>query len=115
MSFVNNAVGLLAKTSEKQKQADMNKPEIDDPVQVDPSFLKNIRIGSQLFHYRNRGNADRSFAHSPSAEYTLYSVIDIIAENEVVMVKAFDETEQKKNYSHSELLSGDWWRRSATH
>jgi hypothetical protein len=81
------------------------------PVPVDAAFLKKIHIGSQLFHYPNKGSAGNSFTQSGSPEETLYSVIDLPTTDDVVMVKAFDPAEKKHNFSKRELLSGDWWHR----
>ena len=81
------------------------------PVPVDSSFIKNIHIGSQLFHYPHEKSPNKSFAESPSPEETLYSVIDLPTADDVVMVKAFDPSEKKHIFSRAELLSGEWWHR----
>ena len=81
------------------------------PVPVDASFIKKIHIGSQLFHYPHKKSPDNSSAQSLSPEETLYSVIDLPTADDVVMVKAFDPSEQRHSFSRTDLLSGEWWRR----
>jgi hypothetical protein len=41
-------------------------------------------------------------------------VIDLPTEDDVVLVKAFDEKEERHNFSKKELLSGDWWYNQAS-
>ncbi len=77
--------------------------------QVDKVFLDSLRVGDRLFHYPPKGNAAESFEKSPSAQYTLYSVIGIPTEKDIILSRAFDEEEAKRSYDPSELLSGDWW------
>ena len=81
-----------------------------DLIPVDKAFLTGLRRGDRLFHFARKGNAEQSFATSPSAEETLYSVIDLPSEDEVVLLRAFDKDEQKHSFSHADLLAGDWWR-----
>jgi hypothetical protein len=78
---------------------------------MDASFIKKIHIGSQLFHYPQKKSPHNSFAESPSPEETLYSVIDLPTADDVVMVKAFDPSEQRHSFSRADLLSGEWWHR----
>ena len=92
----------------------MTQPKTPPPVPVDPSFVKHLQVGSRLFHYPSKGSPEKSFTESPSAEYTLYSVIDLPTEDDVVMVKAFDEKEERHNFSKKDLLSGDWWHNQAS-
>ena len=77
--------------------------------QIDKTFLRTLKIGDRLFHYPTKGNAAESFEESPSAEYMLYSVIDIPGKNEITLIGTFDEGEIKRSYDPSELLSGAWW------
>ena len=77
--------------------------------QVDEQFLKKIKVGDRLFHYPQKGTAERSFEESPSAEYSLYSVIDLPDETHIVMLRAFDENETREKFSRTKLLAGDWW------
>jgi hypothetical protein len=86
-----------------------SKTDSPDLQQIDKIFLKDLSIGDRLFHYPPKGDADSSFRESPSAEYTLYTVIDLPTTDDIVLLRAFDEKEEKKNFSRSEILSGDWW------
>ena len=76
---------------------------------VDKTFLEKAKPGSRLFHFPRTGDAEASFEKSPSAEYTLYSVIEIPTEKDLTLVRAFDKKEVKKNFSREELTAGDWW------
>ncbi|MHA4812604.1 hypothetical protein ACX0G9_31210 [Flavitalea flava] len=80
------------------------------PVPLDKTYVEHLRVGDRLFHYPPRGNDETSFKKSPSPEYSLYSVIDLPAEDVIVMVRAFDTGEEKQQFSRSDLLSGQWWR-----
>ena len=53
-------------------------------VPVDDRFLKRLQVGDRLFYF------------SAPEDYTLYSVVDLPAEQEVVLLGAFDEAEKKK-------------------
>ena len=77
--------------------------------QIDEKFLKSLKIGDRLFHYPPKGSGEESFQDSPSAEYTLYSVIDLPTETDLVLIRAFDEKEIRENMARSRLLAGDWW------
>ena len=76
---------------------------------VDEHFLQRLMPGSHLFHYPRVGDAATSFRKSPSAEYTMYSVIEVPTENDIVLTRAFDEKEEKRSYTRDELLAGEWW------
>ncbi|HVU53746.1 MAG TPA: hypothetical protein VHD83_01770 [Puia sp.] len=76
---------------------------------VDENFLQQVRVGAHLFHYPRQGDANTSFKKSPSAEYTMYSVIDVPTENDIVLTRSFDEKEEKKSYTWDDLLAGEWW------
>ncbi|HMH22165.1 MAG TPA: hypothetical protein VK563_10325 [Puia sp.] len=77
---------------------------------ADHSYIDNLKVGDRLFHFPRRGDAERSFRESPSAEHTLYSVIGLPDEQDVTLIMAFDKKESRKNFSRDELLSsGDWW------
>lgn len=76
---------------------------------VNKNFIDHLHPGDRLFHYPRKGNAEQSFAQSPSAEYTLFSVIDLPTEDDVVLLRAFDKEEEKQQFSRSALLAGDWW------
>ena len=76
---------------------------------VDENFLQQLRVGAHLFHYPRQGDAATSFSKSPSAEYTMYSVIDVPTESDIVLTRSFDEQEEKKSYTWDDLLAGDWW------
>jgi hypothetical protein len=86
-----------------------SSPDTVTLKQVDQVFLDSLRIGDRLFHYPPKGNAEKSFKKSPSAEQTLYSVIEIPTEKDIILIGAFDKEETKRSYEPSELLSGDWW------
>jgi len=85
-----------------------------DLKQLDKAFLKDLSVGERLFHYPKKGDAGASFAKSPSAEQTMYRVIDLPTADDVVLLRAFDEQEEKKNYSRADLLTGDWWYQPET-
>jgi hypothetical protein len=77
---------------------------------TDQAFIDKLKVGDRLFHFPSKGGAGQSFRESPSAEYTLYSVIDLPDGNDVTLMKAFDQKEGRKNFSRDKLLSsGDWW------
>ena len=76
---------------------------------VDENFLQRLMPGSHLFHYPRVGDAEKSFRKSPSAEYTMYSVIDVPTENDIVLTRAFDQKEEKRSYTRDDLLAGEWW------
>lgn len=76
---------------------------------VDEGFLERLAPGMHLFHYPRQGDAARSFSKSPSAEYTMYSVLDIPTENDIVLTRSFDEKEKKVSYTWDDLLAGEWW------
>jgi len=85
---------------------------IDDTVSlqpVDEGFLERLEPGMHLFHYPRQGDAAASFRKSPSAEYTMYSVVEISTENDVVLTGSFDQEEKKKSYTWDDLLAGEWW------
>ena len=82
---------------------------------VDKHFLLHLRSGAHLFHYPRQGDAETSFQKSPSAEYTLYSVIDVPTGNEVILARSFDKTEVRKSYTREELLAGEWWYNPDVH
>lgn len=63
---------------------------------VDDRLLKRLQVGDRLFYF------------SAPDDYVLYSVVDLPAEREVVLLGAFDETEKKKKVTHADLLSGAW-------
>jgi hypothetical protein len=76
---------------------------------VDENFLQKLLPGTHLFHYPRQGDAGTSFSKSPSAEYTMYSVIDVPTEDDIVLTRSFDQTEAKKLYSRDDLITGEWW------
>lgn len=78
-------------------------------VPVDENFLQRILPGTHLFHFPRQGDAKTSLSKSPSAEYTMYSVIDVPTENDIVLTRSFDEKEGKKLYTLDDLLAGEWW------
>jgi hypothetical protein len=84
-------------------------PDHENLKQVDAHFLKNIKVGDRLFHYPPVGDAQTSFAESPSAKYSLYSVIALPTEDDVTLIRSFDEKEKPENFSRPNLLGGDWW------
>jgi hypothetical protein len=89
--------------------AQPSSPHADALQPVDENFLQQLRIGAHLFHYPRRGDAATSFRKSASAEYTMYSVVDVPTENDIVLTRAFDEKEGKKSYTWDDLLGGEWW------
>ena len=74
----------------------MNNSEASPLVPVDDRFLKRLQVGDRLFYF------------SAPDDYVLYSVVDLPAEREVVLLGAFDEAEKKKKLTHADLLSGAW-------
>ncbi len=76
---------------------------------VDEGFLERLEPGMHLFHYPRRGDAAQSFRKSPSAEYTMYSVLAIPTESDFVLIRSFDEEEKKVAYTWDDLLAGEWW------
>ena len=76
---------------------------------VNEHFLQQLRPGAHLFHYPRQGDAATSFQKSPSAEYTMYSVLDVPTDNDIILSRSFDEKEAKKSYTRDELLAGEWW------
>jgi len=84
-------------------------PDNGDLQPVDVNYLQQLRIGAHLFHYPWQGDAATSFKKSPSAEYTMYSVVDVPTENDIVLTRSFDEQEEKKSYTWDDLLAGEWW------
>ena len=76
---------------------------------VDEGFLERLEPGMHLFHYPRMGNAAQSLRKSPSAEYTMYSVLAIPTESDFVLSRSFDEAEKKVSYSWDDLLAGEWW------
>ena len=81
---------------------------------VDEGFLERLLPGTHLFHYPRQGNATTSFQKSPSAEYTMYSVVDVPTEDDIVLIRSFDEQERKKAFARDDLLSGEWWYNPGT-
>jgi hypothetical protein len=65
-------------------------------VPVDARFLGRLKAGDRLFHFSSADN------------YTLYSVVELSTEQEVILLGAFDEAEKKKRVTHAQLLSGEW-------
>jgi hypothetical protein len=65
-------------------------------IPVDDRFLQRLQVGDRLFYF------------SAPNDYTLYSVVDLPAEGEVVLLGAFDKAEKKKKLTHADLLSGAW-------
>lgn len=76
---------------------------------VDEGFLERLMPGTHLFHYPRQGDDKTSFKKSPSAEYTMYSVVDVPTENDIVLMRSFDEKEAKRSYTWDDLLAGEWW------
>jgi hypothetical protein len=89
----------------------MSTTKIEDQAlqPVDEGFLQRLQPGAHLFHYPRQGDANTSFRKSPSAEYTMYSVIDVPTENDIVLTRSFDEKEEKRSYTRDDLLAGEWW------
>jgi hypothetical protein len=98
-------------TSKGNSKAASNDTPLDSAAlqPVDEGFLQRVQPGTHLFHYSRQGDAKTSFRKSPSAEYTMYSVIDVPTENDIVMSRSFDEKEKKKSYTWDDLLAGEWW------
>jgi hypothetical protein len=84
-------------------------PDHENLKQVDAHFLKDLKVGDRLFHYPQAGDAETSFIESPSAKYTLYSVIGLPTEDDVTMIRSFDEKEKPESFSRNDLLDGQWW------
>jgi hypothetical protein len=74
----------------------MNNSNASPLVPVDDRFLKRLKVGDRLFYF------------STPDDYTLYSVVDLPTEQDVVLLGAFDEAEKKTKLTHAELLSGGW-------
>jgi hypothetical protein len=84
-------------------------PDSESLKQVDAHFLKNIKVGDRLFHYPFHEDAEKSFEKSPSAEFTMYSVIGLPTDADIVLIGAFDETEKPQQYTKKSMLAGSWW------
>lgn len=65
-------------------------------VPVDDHFLRHLKVGDRLFYF------------TTPDDYVLYSVVDLPAAQEVVLLGAFDQAEKKKLLTHAELLGGGW-------
>jgi hypothetical protein len=65
-------------------------------VPVDDRFLQRLEVGDRLFYF------------SAPDDYILYSVVDLPAKQQVVLLGAFDEAEKKRKLTYAELLSGAW-------
>jgi hypothetical protein len=72
-------------------------PDSESLKQVDAHFLKNIRVG------------DRVFQQSPSIEFTMYSVIGLPTDADLILMGAFDENEEPQQFTRKSMLAGDWW------
>ena len=98
---------MTPKKHSKKSATELRKTELR---KTDKAFIDKLKVGDRLFHFPSKGGAEQSFRESPSAEYTLYSVIDLPDKKDITLMKAFDQKEGRKNFSRDQLLSsGDWW------
>jgi hypothetical protein len=65
---------------------------------ADAPFLENIKRGDRIFKYKE------------GDKYTLYTVLEKPASQEVILTNIFDKKEKLKKLSFSELIAdGSWW------
>jgi hypothetical protein len=70
---------------------------------------EDIMVGDRVFHYPFCESDENSFQQRPSTEFTMYSVISLPTYSDIVLIGAFDETEEPQQFTRKSMLAGNWW------